>query len=111
MSILKYTHMNRQGAIPKIEMKKQCHTIAAILKAIAHPQRLMLLCHLADGEKTVGELELLCGGSQSAISQFLKLMKLKNMLTSEKRGLFVYYRIHDPKVKKLVFSIHKVFCS
>lgn len=103
--------MKRQGNLSAIKMKNNCSNVAAILKAISHPQRLMLLCHLADGEKTVGQLEELCGGSQSAISQFLKIMKLEEMLISEKRGLFVYYRIHDPKVKKLVFSLYKIFCS
>ena len=103
--------MQSQGNISAVKMKNNCESVAAILKAISHPQRLMLLCHLADGEKTVGELEALCGGSQSAISQFLKMMKLEDMLSSEKRGLFVYYRIHDPKVKKLVFSLYKIFCS
>ena len=103
--------MKSQGNLSTAEMKNNCKSVAAILKAISHPQRLMLLCHLADGEKTVGELETLCNGSQSAISQFLKIMKLEDLLTSEKRGLFVYYRIHDPKVKKLVFSLYKIFCS
>ena len=102
--------MKSQANLSSVQMKSKCDDVAAILKAIAHPQRLMLLCYLADGEKTVGELEKLCGGSQSSISQFLKLMKLEDMLTSEKRGLFVYYKIHDPKVKKLVFSLYKVFC-
>lgn len=102
--------MKSQGNISLSQMKNNCDNVAAILKAIAHPQRLMLLCHLADGEKTVGELEKLCGGSQSSISQFLKLMKLEDMVTSEKRGLFVYYKILDPKVKKLVFSLYKIFC-
>lgn len=103
--------MKSQSYISIVGMKKQCNNVASILKAISHPQRLMLLCHLADGEKTVGELEELCGCSQSAISQFLKTMKHKKMLTSEKRGLFVYYRMHNPKVKKLVFSLSKIFCS
>ena len=103
--------MKSQGNLSTIEMKNNCKSVAAVLKAISHPKRLMLLCHLAYGEKTVGELEELCGGSQSAISQFLKIMKLEEMLTSEKRGLYVYYRIHDPKVKKLVFSLYKIFCS
>ncbi len=103
--------MKSQGTISALEMKNKCNNVAAILKAISHPQRLMLLCHLADGEKTVGELETLCGGSQSSISQFLKLMKLEGLLTSEKRGLFVCYRIYDPKMKKLVFSLYKIFCS
>ena len=103
--------MKSQESVSAIKMKNNCNSVATILKAISHPRRLMLLCHLVDGEKTVGELETLCGGSQSVISQFLKLMKLEDMLTSEKRGLFVYYRIHDPKLKKLVFSLYKIFCS
>ena len=103
--------MKSQANLSATSMKNNCDSVAAILKAIAHPQRLMLLCHLADGEKTVGELEKLCGGSQSSISQFLKLMKLEDMLSSEKRGLFVYYRIHDQKVNKLISSLYKIFCS
>lgn len=102
--------MKSQGAVSSKEMENKCKSVAAILKAISHPQRLMILCHLVDGEKSVGELEKLCGGSQSSISQFLKLMKLEDMLISEKRGLFVYYRIHDPQVKKLIFSLYKIFC-
>ncbi len=102
--------MKSQASISSVQMKNKCDDVAAILKAIAHPQRLMLLCHLTNGEKTVGELEKLCGGSQSSISQFLKLMKLEDMLISEKRGLFVYYKIHDPNVKKLIFSLYKIFC-
>jgi ArsR family transcriptional regulator, virulence genes transcriptional regulator len=103
--------MKSQEKISNLKMNNNCKSVAAILKAISHPQRLMLLCHLADGEKNVGELETLCGGSQSSISQFLKLMKLKNIIISEKRGLFVYYRIHDIKIKKLMSSLYKIFCK
>ncbi|MBC7421248.1 MAG: helix-turn-helix transcriptional regulator [Bdellovibrio sp.] len=103
--------MKSQRNTTTSEMQNNCKNVAAILKAISHPQRLMILCHLEKGAKTVGELEKLCGGSQSSISQFLKLMKLEAMLTSEKRGLFVYYRIHDPKMKKLVLSLYKIFCK
>ena len=103
--------MKRQEVLSLRKMKSDCDSVAAILKAIAHPQRLMLLCCLADGEKTVGELEELCGASQSSMSQFLKLMKLAGMVASEKRGAFVFYRIHDPKVMKLVFSLHRIFTN
>ena len=101
--------MKSQEALSMKKMKSNCDSVAAILKAIAHPQRLMLICYLSDGEKTVGELEELCGGSQSSMSQFLKLMKLEGLVASEKRGLFVFYRIHDPKVLELVRSLHKIF--
>lgn len=103
--------MKSQGTISIGKMRSNCNSVAAILKAISHPQRLMLLCYLADGEKTVGELEKLCESSQSSISQFLKIMKLEGMVTSEKRGLFVYYRIDDPKVMKLILSLHRIFAN
>ena len=49
--------MKSQANLSAVAMKNNCENVAAILKAISHPQRLMLLCHLAGGEKTVGHLE------------------------------------------------------
>lgn len=103
--------MKSQETTSVKKMKSNCESVAAMLKAMGHPKRLMLLCYLAHGEKTVGELEKLCEGSQSSMSQFLKLMKLEGMVASEKRGLFVYYRIFDPKVRLLIFSLHRIFTN
>ncbi len=103
--------MKKQANVSIKEMSKNCESVAQILKALAHPDRLMLLCHLSSGEKTVGELETLCGSSQSSVSQFLKLMRLEKMVKFEKRGLYVHYRIHDEKVKKLILSLHHIFCT
>ena len=69
--------MKKQALVSPKYMKKNCETVAHILKALSHPQRLLLLCHLAGGEKTVGELEILCDSSQSSVSQYLKLLKHK----------------------------------
>lgn len=101
--------MKRQVVSPK-EMIRKCDEVAQVMKALAHPQRLMLLCHLSGGEKTVGELEGLCEVSQSAMSQFLNRMKLEGLVGSEKRGLFVYYRIADDRVSKLISALYEVFC-
>lgn len=103
--------MKKQVSVSIKDMKENCEEVARILKAVSHPQRLLLLCHLSSGEKTVGELEKLCTASQSSISQYLKLMKLEKMVVSEKRGLFVYYAIHDTKVNKLITELHRIFCS
>lgn len=102
--------MKNANAASIRDMKKNCEHVSGVLKALAHPQRLMILCHLAEGEKTVGELQELCTLSQSAVSQFLKRMKLENLIDSEKRGLFVHYRIVDPDVKKLMNSLYGIFC-
>jgi ArsR family transcriptional regulator, virulence genes transcriptional regulator len=62
------------------QMKENCQEVATLLKAIAHPQRLMILCYLAQEELSVSELQSRCGISQSQISQFLIRMT--------KEGLF-----------------------
>ena len=80
------------------------------MKALAHPQRLLILCHLSQGEKTAGELEELCGASQSSVLQFLRRMKLDGLITSEKRGLIVYYSIEDARVKEMITALHRIFC-
>lgn len=93
------------------KMEENCQNVALIMKSLSHPQRLMILCHLSLNEKTVSELEDLCHISQSQISQFLSRMKLEKLITSEKRGLFVFYRIADDRTKKLISSLHKIFCE
>ncbi len=94
-----------------LEMGNKCENVSRILKALAHPQRLMILCYLANGEKTVGEIEQACNASQSAVSQFLNRMRLEGLVQSEKRAQFVYYEIKDPQVKQLIRSLYKIFCK
>lgn len=103
--------MKKTRGVPLRDMQQNCEHVSKVLKALAHPQRLMILCHLVEGEKTVGELESLCTLSQSAVSQFLKRMKLEQLIDSEKRGLFVHYRIVDPDVKRLMASLYAIFCK
>ncbi len=102
--------MKKQAIVSIQEMADNCNAVANLMKALAHPQRLMILCHLSTEEKTVGELEELCGASQSSVSQFLNRMRLEGLVTSEKRGLYVFYKIEDPKVKKLISALHDIFC-
>ena len=87
-----------------------CESTAQLLKALGHPQRLQILCHLAGGEKTVGELERLCDASQSAVSQFLTRMKTEGLLASRRDERFVRYRIADPKSLRLIRALRKIFC-
>ncbi|MBY0314850.1 MAG: metalloregulator ArsR/SmtB family transcription factor [Bdellovibrionales bacterium] len=93
------------------KMRKNCDDVSRLMKALAHPQRLMILCHLTTGEKTVGEVEDLCGASQSAVSQFLSRMRLEGLVQSEKRGKMVYYSILDPRVLEIMTELHRIFCK
>jgi ArsR family transcriptional regulator len=93
------------------DLTKNCQSTAKVLKALAHPHRLQLLCHMADGDKTVGELEELCGASQSAVSQFLGRMKSKGLITSHKEGQFVRYEISDPRILKTIKALQEIYCK
>lgn len=93
------------------ELAKKCESTAQVLKALAHPHRLALLCYLVSGEKTVGELEELCGASQSVVSQFLSRMKHEGLVASRKEGLFVRYRVADPRVLKMIEALQRIFCE
>jgi DNA-binding transcriptional ArsR family regulator len=92
------------------DLTANCEQTSKLLKSLAHPQRLQVLCLLSQGRKTVGELESLCRVSQSSASQFLARLKSEGLITSERQGQFVYYRILDVRVLKLIRALHKIFC-
>lgn len=69
---------------------------AAVVKALAHPSRLLIAEALADGERCVCELTDLIGADMSTISKHLSLLKAVGLIEAEKRGLNVYYRLSCP---------------
>jgi DNA-binding transcriptional ArsR family regulator len=92
-------------------LSAQCGEVSEVLKALAHPDRLKLLCLLAEQERTVNELVGACEISQSLASQFLVRLKKEGLVESEKDGQFVRYRIRDLRVLKLVKSLKTIFCG
>jgi DNA-binding transcriptional ArsR family regulator len=93
------------------KMQNRCHEVSSMMKAISHPQRLMILCHLSEGEKNVGEMLELCEISQSQMSQFLNRMQREKLLKVRKEGQFSYYSIADKHLMKLIQSMQKIFCE
>lgn len=104
--------MKSQGRSKTLsQLKKQSEEVAGLLKQLSHPQRLLILCSLADGEKSVGEIEASCGASQSAVSQFLKGMRLEGLIESRREGKQIFYRILDKRVLDLIRSLYHIFCK
>lgn len=91
-------------------LQAKCVEVSAIMKAISHPQRLMLMCHLSEGEKNVSELLELCELSQSQLSQFLNRLQREKLLNVRRDGNFSYYSIADKNITKLIQSMQKIFC-
>ncbi len=80
------------------------------LKAISHEGRLMILCHLASGEKSVTELEDLLSARQAAVSQQLSRLRLEGLVTPRREGKAIYYRLADDRPKQIIEVVYDLFC-
>jgi len=84
---------------------------SAFLKAISHEGRLMILCHLVSGEKTVTELEDLISARQAAVSQQLSRLRLEGLVIPRRDGKTIYYRLADDKPKRVLEVVYDLFCN
>ena len=92
--------------LPDLE---NCARVAKILKSMAHPQRLFILCSLHQKECTVSELEELTEASQPLISQHLQRMRHEELVDSRREGNFVYYSVNDQYVKVLLDALENLY--
>ncbi len=93
------------------DMIKQAQAASNFLKALAHEGRLMILCHLSTGEKSVTELEQLLQSRQAAVSQQLARLRLERLVSSRREGKTIYYALEDPKAARLVGVVYDMFCA
>ena len=100
-----------KAALAVDEMTSRATDAAAFLKALAHEGRLMILCHLTSGEKSVTELENLLDQRQAAVSQQLARLRLEGLVTSRREGKVIYYAIQDQKVSRTVSLVYDMFCK
>ena len=84
---------------------------AAFLKALSHEGRLMILCHLAGGEKAVAELEALLGERQAAVSQQLAGLRLEGLVSTRRDGKAIYYAVHEGRVLTLLRLMPGLFAK
>jgi DNA-binding transcriptional ArsR family regulator len=92
-------------------MQRSAAKAEAMLKLLANAKRLMILCHLVKGEKSVGQLSDLVGLSQSALSQHLAKMRDLKMVERDKQGQMVYYRISNPQAEAILSTLYLIYCK
>lgn len=93
-------------------MEEQAKKIAELLKLLANEHRLLILCALAKGALTVGEIYAHTPNiTLSALSQHLNQLKTAGILDSEKQGMNVSYRIEDRRVEELLAALKKYYCG
>ena len=84
---------------------------ANFLKAISHEGRLMILCHLASGEKSVTELEELLSARQAAVSQQFSRLRLEGLVTPRRDGKAIYYSLADDRPTRIIDVVYDLFCK
>jgi DNA-binding transcriptional ArsR family regulator len=92
------------------EARNQARRASAFLKAMSHEGRLLILCMLAEQEKTVSEIEDVMDMPQAAVSQQLARLRLDGLVTTRREGRNIYYALASGEVKTLIGTLHDLFC-
>lgn len=92
-------------------MMARADDASTFLKALAHEGRLMILCYLSTGEKTVTELEILLSSRQAAVSQQLARLRLEGLVAARREGKAIFYSLADPRAERLIGVLYDLFCK
>ena len=101
----------QKPTVSPTEMKQNAKDAAAFLKTVAHEGRLMTLCHLGSGEKSVGALEALLQMRQAAVSQILARLREEGRVKTRREGKTIYYSLADDKTRELIDLLYRQFCG
>ena len=91
-------------------LRSKAGEAAGFLKFLANDRRLMILCELLKGERSVGEIEQVVGLSQSALSQHLAKLRHGRLVKTRRRAQTIHYSLADPGVRKVIDALYDLYC-
>jgi len=92
-------------------MQRNASDAVTLLKGLANESRLMIMCVLAEGEVSVGELNKRIELSQSALSQHLAVLREQGLVNTRRESQTIYYRLNDTPAMNIIELLHKVYCK
>ena len=92
-------------------MHDKADEASRLLRQVANPRRLMILCHLSQGELSVGELRARIGVAQSALSQHLARLRADGLVATRRQAQIIHYRLASDEVARVVETLFELFCS
>jgi DNA-binding transcriptional ArsR family regulator len=92
-------------------MQNAAGEATALLKALANPHRLMLVCQMVDGPRSVGDLAARLGLRDSTVSQHLALLRREGVVTATREGQTIWYAIGCPEAKTLLQTLYALYCA
>lgn len=93
------------------KMRAAATEAAGLLKALANSDRLLILCHLSQGERCVSELEEALGIGQPTLSQQLTVLRSQALVDTRREGKWIYYSVSDDKALAVLRTLYALFCA
>ena len=84
---------------------------AGLMKALGNESRLMILCVLAEGERSVGDLNTIVPLSQSALSQQLARLRQQGLVKTRRESQTIYYSLADGPADRVINLLHDIYCG
>ena len=103
--------MTEETQIDPRQMAKAAQKASDLMKTLGHKDRLMVLCHLISGEKSVGELAGLLNIPQSPLSQHLARMRKESLVSTRRDAQTIYYSIASGEASRFVDLMHELYCD
>jgi DNA-binding transcriptional ArsR family regulator len=92
------------------QMIANAQEASEFLKALSHEARLVILCLLVEGEKSVAEIEQMLSLRQPAVSQQLARLRADDLVEARRDGKNIYYSLARPEVRDIIQALHAAFC-
>jgi len=92
------------------DLQSNARRASTLLKAMSNERRLLILCYLTEGEKSVGELEELVDLSQSALSQHLARLRRDKLVRTRRAAQNIYYSLNGHEAQTIMATLHELFC-
>lgn len=96
---------------PAVEMRDHAADAAGLMKALGNESRLMILCVLAEGERSVSDLNTMVPLSQSALSQQLARLRQQGLVNTRRESQTIYYSLADGPADRIIQVLHDIYCS
>ena len=93
------------------DLTERSEEVASYLRVLANSSRLLILCELRTGERSVGALEDAVGLTQSALSQHLAKLRVSGIVATRRDAQTIYYRLSDPKTVRMMATLYDVLCK
>jgi DNA-binding transcriptional ArsR family regulator len=94
-----------------MDLQASARAAAELMKALSSENRLLLLCLLAEGEKTVGELAEALALRQAAVSQQLTLLRKDGLVAARRDGRAMHYRLTGREARAVIEVLHRLYCE